>query len=167
MTSGQSRMALWAIIILVILNVGLMGLLWYQRLDRTRPFPPQQQQGRGTSDFLARELGLDENGARALRALQEEHFRRADSLQRAMGDLNHRLFEQIFTPEPDTVSVRALSDSIGVLRAEFERGVASHFWEVKKLCKPEKYETLRRLLFDAIERPGPRQDGAPPPPRGR
>lgn len=164
-SAGQSRLGMWAIIVLVVLNIGLMGLLWYQRLEPHRP-PPPPEQGRGSSDFLARELGLNANGARALHALQEAHFRRADSLQEEMVALSHRLFEQIFVPEPDSVQVRILSDSIGNLRAQFERDVMHHFLDVKKLCTPDRYQTLRRLIFEAIGRPAPAQRGAPPP-RGR
>jgi hypothetical protein len=152
---------MWAIVVLVALNLGLMGLLWYQRLGPPRhPIPPAEQ--RGTGEFLARELGLDADGADKLRDLQDAHFRRADSLQRKMKDLNRAMFEQIFTCEPDSVRIRALSDSIGVFRAEFERMVVAHFEEVKQLCAPGRYERLRRMIFDALDRPSRLQDGAPP-----
>jgi hypothetical protein len=149
----QYKMVLWAIAVLVALNIGLLSVIWYQRMDRFRQVPrPGERPSSG--DILARELGFDEQQASQLHSLQNEHFHRADSIEHIIRDLSRQLMEETFANSPATTRIRQLSDEIGRARAAFERQVSLHFRQLRELCDTEQVKTLRRVVLQAMERPG-------------
>lgn len=148
-----------AIVVLILLNISLLGLLWYEHLTRPKPPPPRNNHAENEVPF-AEELQLDQNQVDAIRRLRQEHFDRTDPIRIAMVHLDERMMEQLFAPTPDTALVRELSEQIGSRQAEFDRQVYSHFDDIKQRLRPDQYEKLHGLIFDALRKKLPSSDGA-------
>lgn len=170
--TADSKIGFWAILILAVLNVALVGLLWYEY--STKP-PTQSDFSKAERDArFAEELGLNDQQADSVIILRGEHFRIIDSIRFEISQLSRMMTEELFAEIPDTALVRRLSDKIGQGQAELERQTYDHFSLIKQMCQPEQYEQLKRLIFDAIRQkqppppPGehrpPPLDGRPPPP---
>lgn len=169
MDSGaRYRFFLWVIVVLVALNLGSLGFLWWGYLYR--PQPPQRDRGKADSEeFFVRELGLNEEQARMVHDLREHHFRKTDSLRFEISSLNRELMEELFDPSSESVRVQALSTALGEKHAEFERDVYEHWQKVKEICGPYQEERLKRMVLeisDRSKRPPPRglESGRRPPP---
>lgn len=148
-TKMRFRLSFIAILILVILNLGLLGVFWYDRFQRESP---AQDAHRNPEEFFIGELRLDQAQADSVRALRRAHFAYTDSLKREMNRLNAQMMEELFMPSPDTSRVRQLSAQIGNLQAEFERKVYEHFSQVKRVLQPGQYPKLQLLLHDALKK---------------
>lgn len=155
--SVRYRLGFWAILILVLVNIGTLGLLWHEHFKK----PPQRPRD-GKADpeeFFVRELQLDQEQADSVKVLRRVHFQQTDSIRFELTLLSRQMMEEVFAPSPDTVLVRELSEQIGREQSEFERRVYEHFDKIKQLCQPEQHEKLRRLILDALR-------AKQPPPRG-
>ncbi len=159
--SAKYRLGVWGIAILIVLNMGLMGVLWYEHSDR-RPTPPPGDGKPNPDQFFVRELGLDEEQANALFALREQHMSESDPVKARIHELSRQMTEELFAASPDTIRMRELSEAVGARHAEFERTVYEHFERVKQLCGPEQRERLKQLVMEAMERAK-----MPPPPPGQ
>ncbi len=162
------RLGFWAFLVLVVLNVGLLALFWYEHFKKP---PPSADSHSNPEQFFIQELRLDRAQADSVKALRREHFRHTDSIKMEIIDLSRRMTNELFAVIPDTVLVRDLSEQIGRKQAEFERQVYAHFEAIKKVLRPDQYDKLRELLLDALKRKQPVTTGgevnqpAPPPDR--
>ena len=162
------RLGLWGFIVLVVLNVGLLGLLWYDRAPRQERPGPHAGPQHPPDDFLIQDLGFDDTQAEAFRNLRRAHIRKTDSLRREIFELNRRMMDEAFADSLDTGKMHDLSSEIGRLHAEFEEEVMMHFRAVGENCSPEQRKKLRRLVHDVLGRaklPPGRPKGGPPPGR--
>jgi hypothetical protein len=155
------RFGQWALVSLVVLNLGSLGFLWFEYSHRPRP--PQRDSGESDAEgFLARDVGLNEEQARIVQILREEHFRETDSIRLEIHDLSRQMMEELFAPSPDTAKARELSAMIGDKHAEFELDVFEHFHKVKQICSPDQQRRLKRLVLEILnksKKPPPRHAG--------
>jgi hypothetical protein len=149
-TNTRYRLALWAVLALVVLNVCLLGLLWHEHFRQ--PPPPAQDARTGAEEFLGREVQLDQSQADSVRQLRRNHFLQTDSIRVEIVHLSMRMMDELFAPTPDTALVRELSEQMGRRQAEFERRVYGHFDEIKGILRPDQYDKLRQLIFDGLRR---------------
>ena len=149
-TDSRYRLAVWAVLALVILNLGLMGLLWFERYRQ--PSPPPQGGRAGAEELFGRELQLDQRQTDSVRVLRRDHFLRTDPIRAKMVHLSMGMMDQLFAPAPDTALVRQLSEQIGREQAEFERCVYEHFNDIKGLLRPDQYDKLRQLIIDGLRK---------------
>ncbi len=158
--SAKYRFGIWGIAILIVLNMGLMSVLWYEHFDRRPARPPGD--GKPNPDgFFVRELGLNKEQAESLSALREQQMRESEPIKAQIHSLRRQMTEELFAVEPDPVRMKELSEAIGDKQAEFDRAVQEHFGRVKQLCGPEQQEILKRLVLEALDRAR-----MPPPPPG-
>ena len=164
---SKSRFGVWAILILVILNVTLMGILWYGHY-KNQPRRPMGDVA-DHDGFMAQELEFDQPQAQEARRLKDRFFQRRDSLSLKISALSQRVMQELFAPNPDTLLVRAMCNEIGQLRADAEYATYQHFEDIKNICRPQQYDLLRNLVSDLIrtQQGPPPGEHRPPPPDGR
>lgn len=168
------------VVVLMVLNIGSLGFLWYGHLNN-RPPHPEGDGNPSPEEFLIQQLQLNTEQTQTFRTLRAQHMRETDSLRREMQHLKGQLMEQLFMTPPDTARARALSDTIGNLQAEFELNVYRHFSDLQQICGPEQHSRLKRLIFEALNkadqgqprqweprggRDKPPRDNRPRPPEG-
>ncbi|HVP06209.1 MAG TPA: periplasmic heavy metal sensor [Candidatus Acidoferrum sp.] len=146
------RLGFWAFLVVVLLNIGLLALFWYEHFRKP---PPSEDSHSNPEQFFIQELRLDQTQADSVKALRREHFRHTDSLKMEIIDLSRRMTNELFAVSPDTALVRDLSEQIGRKQAEFERQVYAHFEAIKEVLRPDQYDKLHELLMDALQRKQP------------
>jgi protein CpxP len=147
---SKYRLSLVAIGILIVLNVGSLGMIWYGHF--TRPAPPPRPEGRERAEaVLAHELRLTDEQTRRFHELRARHFVEVEKIRLEIYDLARAMVKELFRPSPDTEKVTALSAQIGRKQAEFERLVFFHFRDLKELCRPDQRERLQSVLYEMLE----------------
>ncbi|MDD4052198.1 MAG: periplasmic heavy metal sensor [candidate division Zixibacteria bacterium] len=165
------RFWMGGIIVLVALNIALMAFIWYDRAPRAdRPPDGMAPPGRPGGDFMVRELELNPEQARTVRALHEQQVLRSDTIRAEIRRLYKEIVTELFSAAPDSSRIRQLSDAIGSQQAEFDRGSFNIFLEIKRICDAGQQEKLQRLITELLMRslPSPppdlkRHDLYPPP----
>ena len=172
---ARQRATIWAIAILIVLNLCALGTVWYQQ--RMRPFmgPSHQggRRGRDIAHLIDRELRLTSQQSERVKAQQKEFFAQSDVLLREIGELRRELLEQLLVPAPDHARVDALTDKIGAKEAYMARRLFEHFLEIKSVCRPDQEKEFDAFMHDVIrtsappvmpEGHGPHGDHGPPEP---
>jgi len=127
--------------ILVILNLGLLGTLWWQN------FRPQEKPEQ--ESFFQRKLNLtDEQNAR-FTELRREHFKASIPLVMQITSLKKELIAESLKEKPDSRTIVMLSDRIGRSHAMLERNLARHFHNMSGVCTAEQRDSLKLILEKA------------------
>jgi Spy/CpxP family protein refolding chaperone len=144
---SSKRFVTTALVLLVILNVILMGVLWwqnfvtssYQSVKVTRFYSSN-----GAKESV--ELGLTDQQKETFRKLRQEHFRKTMPGMQKIVNLKKELITESVKPSPDKARLSAIADSIGKHQARLERDLADHFHELSAVCKPAQRDSLEKLL---------------------
>lgn len=154
---ATNSFGLWAMTALILMNVALIGLLWYEHFGKRPAQPVHIEVDR--DELFARELLLDQQQTDSVKTLRDKHFQRQGVIIREISVLNRQILDELFAAVPDTLRVQALVDQIGQHQAQIERQIYEHFSQIKALCRPEQHQRLERLIHDVV-----RLKGQPPPP---
>ncbi len=165
----SKRFITTALVFLVVLNVTLLGVLWWQNAHR--PFSDFPNSGREFSrhpSFTA-QLGLTEAQAVSFRNLRQEHFRKVAPEMEAITELKKQLLDESLSAKPDTKKIAMLAESIGHNQAAIERELALHFNALAQVCTPEQRGSLKKVLerFAARKFFGRNEHWAGRPPSGK
>jgi len=151
------------ILILVLLNLGTLAFLWF-----TRPESGRQQRHERPSNLLLRELQLTPPQQDQFGRLRQEHLFRLRQLQKRERNLHERFFSEVLRPEPDTIRMKSLIDSMATLRGRMEMMTFNHFRQLAGLLNTEQKEKFDQLFWQVLDRamppPVPAEPPAPPPP---
>ncbi len=156
------------IVILVLVNIGTLGTMWFERMNR----------GAGpeaASEFLARELKLSASQQQEYTKLRQEHRDKMAILTEKDKDLHNRYFDLVLEDTQDQERILALADSITANRKLMEVITYTHFADIRKtLDRSQKqifsgifHEMLRVVLPPPPPPPASGRGEAPPPPQGQ
>ncbi|MBN1929597.1 MAG: periplasmic heavy metal sensor [Chlorobiaceae bacterium] len=143
---SSKRFITTALVVLVLLNLSLMGVIWwqnyvsssYQTVKVTRYYSGSRQ--------AKTQLNLTEEQQRAFRELRREHFRKTmPSLQRIL-ELKQELIAEAVKPSPDKQKLAAIADSLGKRQTLLETALANHFHDLAELCTPAQRDSLEKML---------------------
>jgi hypothetical protein len=150
----KSRFWLTGLIVLAVLNISLMGFIWYNHMAR-RDYPPPDDNMSdmgAADDFLARELELNQEQIKVYRGLHERQVFQSDSIRTEINRLGSEMVDELFSATPDFARIQQLSEAMGEEHAVFERKIFDHFIEIKQICNPDQQERLRQLITEIIKR---------------
>jgi Spy/CpxP family protein refolding chaperone len=134
------------LVILVVLNVTLLGMLWWQNTHK-----PEHRSYRITRQYskhvyFARPLALSEEQSLQFRQLRKEHFRKVMPDLQAIAALKKDLVSESVKEKPDTAKIAALAGSIGARQTVIEKEQALHFQKLAQVCTPGQRDSLRNIL---------------------
>ncbi len=135
-----------ALVFLVVLNAGLLGVLWWQNTNG-----PFQDSLIATHEFnrhpsFTAQLGLTEAQALSFQNLRQEHFRKVAPEMQAIAKLKTKIIDESLNDRPDSKKIAILADSIGTKQAAIERKLALHFKALATACTPEQRNSLKKVL---------------------
>jgi hypothetical protein len=135
-----------ALILLVLLNVTLLGVLWWQNMvkSESRHVTITRQINRQLS--LSGPLALSESQSASFQKLRKEHFEKVLPEIEAINGQKKIIIEESLKDQPDIKKIEALASSIGIHQATMERELAAHFHELSKICTPEQRDSLKTIL---------------------
>ena len=93
-------------------------------------------------------LGFDREQMTRMRQSRRAFMERTEPLETELHQLRLRMFELIRTDEPDTSTVFALVDAIGLVQNELQKEAIAHMLEEGSILTPEQ----RERLFGMFER---------------
>lgn len=144
---SSKRFVTTALVLLALLNITLMGVLWWQNfvnksyrsIEVTRFYSSNDPRG-------GNELALTDQQKAAFRTLRQEHFRKSmPSIQKII-EFKKELISESVKPNPDQKKLSAIADSIGKRQAWLEKDLALHFHELSMLCTPAQRDSLEKML---------------------
>lgn len=155
---------------LVVVNLGLLGYLWFG--PNARPSSgPAVPNGARAFDFIVTETGMNAEQRDRYAALRDEHQRAIRPLRVELRRRKEILFRGL--------QADAISDSLGGTNAravgEIEAAIDSvtftHFRKVRALLTPEQRHRFDAIIMEALRmmKPPPpedRRDKGGPPPEG-
>lgn len=136
------RLVATAFILLVIINITLLGMLWWPSTNR--PLPRGGHHNRQL--FFTRQLSLNESQTASFGKLRREHFLKVEAEMQAIGLLKKQLIEESLQKRPDTKKIETIALGIGSRQASIEQKMALYFHELSKVCTPEQRDSLKIVL---------------------
>jgi len=146
----KNHRMIWAITVLLIMNITTLALLWFSQFKRPEPFPPpgsRESLIKGVS-FLKKELNLSEKQIQQFIESRNKHANQSKENQHKIHQLKRQILDEVFKPVPDSVKIQRLSNEIGQQQIEFEHYLFKHFLELKSYCNQEQQEKLKSFFYD-------------------
>jgi Spy/CpxP family protein refolding chaperone len=161
--SSKIKLLAGLVVALVIINVSMMGYLWFAPHGPGERGGPRD--GRGPAGLVIKELKFDDKQREQFEKLREEHHASMMEIDKASHQLHNQLFKSLGNSADS--SRQHLSDSLiaEIAKQDISRETITfhHLSEVRKLCNPEQ----QKLFDDMIAKASERRPEGPPPPRER
>lgn len=175
--SRKYRLLIWAVVLLLICNIGLVLTLWLK--------PPQQggPHREPPRNFVISNLGFSDEQVSKYDVLIEAHQDAMRRLRREAMTYRQTLFNGLKGNNNTAVNADSLAQRIAVNQKEIEVVTYEHFRQVRMLCTADQMPKFDAIIGDVIKRmnghggPPPRdgkhngppeeRNGPPPPPDGR
>ena len=141
--------------ILVVLNLALLGTLWWQNAHTQQ----KHERAAGTSkyknkqSFFEKKLNLTDEQSKQFNSLRRQHFQGSLPALVAISGLKRQLIQEAIKTEPDTLVIRTLAGRIGRQQAIVEHRLAWHFNNLSKVCTPEQRDSLQQVLERVTAKP--------------
>ncbi|TLU85853.1 MAG: periplasmic heavy metal sensor [Chlorobium sp.] len=142
---SSKRFVSIALALLVMCNVTLLGVVWWQHIHKLPPFFPQRHHNGQQNPFFV-PLGLSEAQNLTFRKLRQEHVVKVRPEMEAINLLKTQLVEESLKDKPDMKTIGELAANIGSHQATIERELALHFHELAEVCVPEQRDSLKKVL---------------------
>ena len=168
-TFAKNNFTKWTIVILVVLNMIALGTIFMSRIQRPRPLPPPQK-GQGPQSmhfFLKQELGLSVEQMDLFKILGDEHRRQTQPLQERIHRLKKEMMGEMFSPDLGKEGVDRIAEEIGILEAQMQKALYSHFKDFASICNTEQRQKFEVLINDVLDLARPPAPEGPPGPGGK
>jgi len=142
----SKRLITTALILLVILNVSLLSVLWWQNMHTPRPAPVTHTREISRSVYFSIPLSLTEKQTESFRELRKQHFLKVRPEMEAITNLKVALVEESFNATPDTIKIANMALALGSRQAKIETELAMHFHDLAEVCTPAQRDSLKAVL---------------------
>lgn len=143
---SSKRFITTVLIVLVLLNITLLGVLWWQNVVNSSHQTIKITRYYSGNRPENTRLKLTEEQQSEFRKLRREHFRNTMPSLRRIVELKQVLIAESVKPSPDTARLATIADSIGKRQALLETALASHFHDLASLCTPAQRDSLQKML---------------------
>jgi Spy/CpxP family protein refolding chaperone len=152
---NNTRFLKIVIAVLVLVNLGTLAFLWFNRPGSDSSIQPPFSSG-----FLVNELDLSKSQRQEYFQLRRNHRLQLEKLQEKDHDFHNRFFEQLFSEVPDSGNVGELADSIAENRRKMEVLTYDHFMHLKQMLTADQQKKFESIFDEVLRRVLP----APPSP---
>ena len=141
--------------ILVVLNLALLGTLWWQNTQSPEKHEKvvEAPASYKKQSFFKQALNLTDEQSRQFNTLRYQHFQGTLPALVTISGLKRQLIQEAVKAEPDTVAIKALARQIGSKQAFIEYRLAWHFNSLAKVCTPEQRDSLQTALERVTAKP--------------
>lgn len=161
----QRKFLIAVVTILILLNVGIITVLWMDQDDRIKigkQPPPKPQEHNQISTVLKNELGFNEEQIKFYLEMRDNTRQEVERLGRQIKELKHQLFDGALTDNNDGRDFDKLLNEILMVQEQLERTTYQHFVDLKNLCNAEQKEKLHSLLDKLLPPPKEKKSDRPP-----
>lgn len=153
----KTRLLTIAVIGLLILNMGLLGFMWFGR----KPMPPHLEgkfEGRPpAAQFLIKELNLDEKQKAEYDIMRISHKSTRDSLNDVLKQHRETFFKGLSTGDTSEI------EKIATVQKEMDLSTFHHFQALRSICSPEQQKKFDVVIAEALKILGSPKGHNPPP----
>ena len=139
---------------LLVFNVGFVGSWWYGHWKAHRMMREEHKHfsGHGSKAgmFLAKQLGLNDEQVQKLEALRKEHFDKIGLMEAAVDRNEKNMMDALMANPTDSAKANMCADSVGILKADIQKELFSHFSSIKKICTPEQNAKFDSLVKEMM-----------------
>ncbi len=156
------------VIILIILNLGILTMLWLNKPDHPKnpnhisERPNEQEQ---ISILLRQELEFTDEQIDEYLHLRRINREQMSELQNEIRDLKRQMFNKVILENSDLPISDSLLSIILDKQGQIEKLTYQHFLDLNQLCDSEQQKKLQLLIHRLLPPPGRGQESGPPPPR--
>jgi len=148
------------IVVLLLINISTLVFMWYSKQNHPHHMPPPPNGGPGnTSEFLIRELNLDENQQKQFFEMRDKHREAVHEIQEKSGPMHHRFFELLKKVPADSVAALQLADSMSMCQKQIELLTFNHFKKVREICNAQQQTKFDGVIQDALRMMAPKPPG--------
>jgi hypothetical protein len=159
----EKKLAFWAIILLVLLNISTLTMIWIHRPPRPELSPIQLR--KFIPDFVVNELKLDEKQAKAFETAEKNQKIKINVQTDSLRYYKKELFSQCFDNPTDTVKINGICNKIGEIAIKIDILTFNHINELKSICNEEQQKILKEFIKDMASADRRPHENEPPPPR--
>jgi Spy/CpxP family protein refolding chaperone len=143
---ASKRFVTTILIVLVILNVTLLGFLWWQNSSAPKYSYITVARHFTKPVVLKPELALTQAQQQQFTRLRQQHFRKTMPELQKIVSLKKELVNEAVRTDIDTVKIARIAEEIGMHQAMLERSLALHFHELAEVCTPAQRDSLKTML---------------------
>ena len=151
----------YAVIGLLLLNVGIIGFLFFSRPNRN-----PNENHRRPKEIIAEKLHFDANQIKKYESIIPIHKDKIDSLDAVNREIKSELYSQLKLPVVNTI----VKDSIITLflanQKRIEEAHFKHFQDIKSICKASQLQDFSALTQE-LGKMFSNQNSKPHPPMGK
>jgi hypothetical protein len=136
MSMPKTKALTLAVIILMVINIALVGLIWFRPLLMPHPKPQQERMQR----FMFEQLHLDAEQQKEISRLRKEHI--------------------AFSSSIDSTRINQLLTRIGTAQMALDNGLIEHIWEMQKHMDASQKQELQKLFGQMMHMRRPQDEGS-------
>lgn len=150
---NQTRLLTWAVVGLLLLNLGTLGYLALRPHGLHPPGPghPGMPPPGSPATLIIDRLHFDEGQQARYRRLVRQHQQASAQLAEASTSLYQRYYKLLSQAWPDTAATQLLSRQIAANQQAVAELNFTHFAQIRALCRPDQLPAFVRLLDDLTQ----------------
>lgn len=155
MSSPRSKILILIIIVLLISNIGLLGLMYFGKKDDRKP----PERGKSFSDFIEKQLNFSPEQSTKFHQLRDTHFENFKPILKEVRKAKDSLFSFMRLPDVPDSAVERAAENLAQKEKAQELYSYNHFKKVRELCTDEQKPKFDSLIIKMINRTTGRMPG--------
>ena len=161
----QSRILIWLVIILLIINISAVITIFYsikernEFLNNRRYLPDKAQMHHHKEKSFRSFMDLDEKQREHFSSAKHKFFLEAKKITGQMHEKRVEFMNEMASANPDTLKITEIANEIGSLHAKLKYQTFKHYIDMKSVCDKKQEERLmhlfRSMLHEDTLIPGP------------
>lgn len=142
----------WAIALLTLLNLGVIGF----SLLRRPPHPPHPRE---LSGLWAKELNLTTAQEARFKTIEQEQMRVGQQLSEQMNGLKRKMVELSVRAPQDSMALDSIFQASDEVHRALNRHKINYYERLRLACNPDQQERLKAVFLQITQR-GPEPPGS-------
>ncbi|MFW6369992.1 MAG: Spy/CpxP family protein refolding chaperone [Bacteroidota bacterium] len=158
----RRNILIWALIILVVLNISTLVTIWLMNrpaIAPAGPVLPSDMEFRGVNHFIRNELAFTEAQWQQFTGLRQRNMVETRNLMQEMQDLRQDMFDELISKNPNEKKLEKIGREMGETHSALKINSMQFFTEVHKICTSEQKQKLNRLYQELKNMPENRGNG--------
>ena len=171
--TSKNSILTYAIIILLIVNIIVIGLVLYQKCSHHKSMPActpnsrDMSQNRCMSEFLEKDLQFSKEQMKQFGEFKSEFHPIAKTYFDSLDKLESEFFTELVKPQTDTAKLYSFANAFSRIQYGLKHQTIEHLIKIKLICTPEQQKKYfdhimkNRHCREGMEMRSPEKHGCP------
>ena len=143
-SSSKSTILTYAIILLLLVNIAVIGLVIFQKCSHHKPMdccpPPgkEMEKNKCMADLLENDMKFSKEQMKQFHDLKSDFHPTAKLYFDSLEKLESDFFGELVKPQTDTVKLYSFANEFGRLQNGLKHQTIEHLIKIKSICTPEQ-----------------------------